>query len=76
MKDNNTKNDNDNTFMYVNTMIKDYTVHTLVSQDEYEIVFNGVNNVTDVDVEVCVVNKDAMNDVFMMKMLHGRRGAR
>ena len=69
MKDNNTKNDNDNTFMFVNTMIKDYTVHTLVSQDEYEIVFNGVNNVTGVDVEVCVVNKDAMNDVFMMKML-------
>ena len=72
MKDN-TKNDNDSTFMIVNTMIKDYTVNTLISQDDNEIVFNGVNNVTGVDVEICVVDKDTMrfisNDVFMMKML-------
>ena len=67
------KDNTDNTLTYVNTMIKDYTVHTLVSQDDNEIVFNGVNNVTGVDVEISVVDKDAMrlvsNDVFVMKML-------
>ena len=67
---------NDNSYSYINTMIHNYKINTLIHNDLYGWLFNGVDVNTGINVNVWVANNERLrfteNDVVCMKMLFHR----
>ena len=67
---------NDNSYSYINTMIHNYKINTLIHNDLYGWLFNGVDVNTGINVNVWVTNNERLrftkNDVVCMKMLFHR----
>ena len=67
---------NDNSYSYINTMIHNYKINTLIHNDLYGWLFNGVDANTGINVDVWVGNNERLrfieNDVVCMKMLFHR----
>ena len=67
---------NDNSYSYINTMIHNYKINTLIHNDLYGWLFNGVDANTGINVDVWVGKNERLrfieNDVVCMKMLFHR----